>query len=260
MDKWTSGEDYDQWMGRWSRLVAEEFLSWLGLSANLQYLDVCCGSAVLTEAIVKRAAPAHVCGIDLSSEQIAFARAHRGNSRVKFEIGNALDLPFEADTFDVAVCGLGLNYVSDAERGLREMRRVVVPDGIIAAYVWDYAEGARFLRAFWDAAAAVDDEAEKYDQARRFPLCQPDALQELFERVGLREIRTAGLSVTTRFASFADYWQPLLTAQGSAPGYLAAQSEATRVAICERLRSSLPVDAHGAIDLPARSWTIRGRH
>jgi len=32
MDKWTSGAAYDQWMGRWSRLVADEFLNWLNFA------------------------------------------------------------------------------------------------------------------------------------------------------------------------------------------------------------------------------------
>jgi ubiquinone/menaquinone biosynthesis C-methylase UbiE len=259
IDKWTSGADYDQWMGRWSQLVAEEFLSWLGLTPRLRYLDVCCGSGVLTEAIVERLAPARVVGIDASAKQIRFARAHRGGPGINFEIGDALHLPFAADSFDIAVCGLGLNYVPEAEGALREMRRVTVPKGIIAGYVWDFAEGTRFLREFWDAAAAVDGEALRHDQARRFPWCNPVALRELFARAGLKEVEVTALVITTRFTSFDDYWQPLQTGQGSAPNYLASRSEGTRDAIRERLRQSLPTDAQGGIALPARAWGVRGR-
>ena len=77
MDKWTSGAAYDQWMGRWSRLLADEFLKWLNLPSNLRWLDVCCGSGMLTETIVERFAPARVAAIDASPQQIEFARAHR---------------------------------------------------------------------------------------------------------------------------------------------------------------------------------------
>jgi len=259
IDKWTSGRDYDQWMGRWSRLVADEFLTWLGLASHLRWLDVCCGSGVLTEAIVERFAPAWVAGIDASADQIRFARTHRARPEVNFEIGDALNLPFAADTFNIAVCGLGLNYVPEPESAVREMRRVTVPKGIIAAYVWDFAEGVRFLREFWDAAAAVDGEALTHDQARRFPWCNPNALQELFERAGTKEVEVVALSITTRFTNFDDYWQPLLTGQGSAPNYLATRSEPTRRAIRERLRKSLRTDAEGAIELPARAWAVRGR-
>jgi ubiquinone/menaquinone biosynthesis C-methylase UbiE len=53
-DRWTSGAHYDRWMGRWSRLLAQEFVSWLAAPADLRWIDVCCGSGVVTEAIVPR--------------------------------------------------------------------------------------------------------------------------------------------------------------------------------------------------------------
>ncbi len=180
MDKWTSGAAYDQWMGHWSRLLTDEFLNWLSLPPNLRWLDVCCGSGVFTEAIIERFAPAGIAGIDASLQQIEFAREHRAQPGVNFEIADAMALPFAETTFDLAVCGLGLNFIPEPERALEEMRRVTVPEGVIAVYVWDYAEGARFLRQFWDAAVAVDREALAYDQARRFPLCNPRSTPEAF--------------------------------------------------------------------------------
>jgi SAM-dependent methyltransferase len=259
MDKWTSGADYDQWMGRWSRLLAHEFLNWLNLPPNLRWLDVCCGSGVLTETIVDHFAPARVAGLDASSQQIQFAREHRARPAVSFETGDAMALPFADASFDVAVCGLGLNFVPDPERALQEMRRVTVQEAVIAAYVWDYAAGARFLREFWDAATAVDHEASAYDQARRFPLCKPAALSKLFNDAHLGPVQVRALDITTRFASFEDYWQPLLTGQGSAPTYLATRDEPTRSAIRERLQDSLITNSEGAIELPARAWAIRAQ-
>jgi SAM-dependent methyltransferase len=259
MDKWTSGSAYDQWMGRWSRLLADEFLNWLGLPQNFRWLDVCCGSGVLTKAIVERCAPARVAGIDASLQQIEFAREHRAHPAVNFESGDAMALPFAEASFDVAVCGLGLNFVPEPERALQEMRRVTISGGLVAVYVWDYAEGARFLRQFWDAATVVDREASAYDQARRFPLCNPEALGKLFEGARMKQVSVRTLNVITRFTSFDDYWQPFLTGQGSAPSYLATRDESTRSAIQERLRSSLTTDSEGAIELPARAWAICGR-
>jgi SAM-dependent methyltransferase len=259
MDKWTSGAAYDRWMGRWSRLLADEFLDWLSLPAHLRWLDVCCGSGVLTEAIVNCCAPAQVAGVDASPQQVEFARAHRAQPAVSFETGDAMALPFAEASFDVAVCGLGLNFVPSPERALREMRRVTVPEAVIAVYVWDYAEGARFLREFWDAAAAVDPEALAYDQAERFPLCNPDAVWNLFEHAGVEQVTVRALEVITRFTSFDDYWQPILTGQGSAPNYLATRTELTQSRIRERLRDLLTTESDGAIELPACAWAVRGR-
>jgi SAM-dependent methyltransferase len=258
MDKWTSGADYDQWMGRWSRLLAGEFVKWLRLPANLRWLDLCCGTGVLTEAIVEHSAPSQVTGIDASAQQIAFASTHRSGTNVVFQTSDAMSLPFGQSAFDVVVCGLGLNYLPEPLRALAEMRRVVAPSGVIAIYVWDYSEGARFLREFWEAAAAIDPNALRYDQARRFPQCTPPALQKIFHDAHLDRVLVAPLDITTRFENFDDYWQPLLTGQGSAPSYLETLDPNTRSDIRARLRQSL-FSADGPIELPARAWAVRGQ-
>ena len=259
IDRWTSGAHYDQWMGRWSRLLAQEFLKWLDVSAGLRWMDVCCGSGMVTEAIVERSAPASVVGVDASPDQISFARQHRAYPNVVFELGDATALAFPDSSFDVAVCGLGLNYTPNPSRVLEEFHRVTRPRGIIAVYVWDYAQGARFLREFWDAAIAIDGEAAGFDQAQRFPMCTQEGLRSLFEEAELEDLALHALDVVTRFTDFDDYWEPLLTAQGSAPNYLAARDQPVQTAIRERLRTKLPTTAQGTIELPARAWAVRGR-
>ena len=259
MDRWTSGSHYDQWMGRWSRLLAHEFLKWLHVPAGLRWLDVCCGSGVITEAVIECNAPAGMVGVDVSPQQISFARQRLARPDVTFEIASAMALPFADASFDVALCGLGLNYIPDAVLGLQEFCRVVRPDGMVAGYVWDYAHGARFLREFWDAAIAIESAAADSDQAHRFPFCTPAGLRSLFEQANLKDLSVHALDVMTRFASFDDYWNPLLTGQGSAPNYLALRDKKTQEAIRDRLRAALPVNPQGAIELPARAWAIRAR-
>jgi SAM-dependent methyltransferase len=259
MDQWTSGSHYEQWMGRWSRLLAHEFLQWLNLPAGLRWLDVCCGSGVITESIVERNAPASIVGIDASPEQINFARQHRAHPNVTFQTGDAMSLPLPDATFEAVVCGLGLNYVPNPVEALKEFCRVGAPAGTIAIYVWDYAQGARFLREFWDAAIAVDHEAASFDQAHRFPICTPEGLQSLFEEAELKHATLHALEIVTHFPSFDDYWEPLLTGQGSAPNYLATRDKKIQEKIREHLRATLPANAQGAIELPARAWSIRGR-
>ncbi|MGA8216095.1 MAG: class I SAM-dependent methyltransferase [Candidatus Sulfotelmatobacter sp.] len=257
MDRWTSGSHYDQWMGRWSRLLAHEFLKWLDLPAGLRWLDVCCGSGVITEAIVERNAPASIVGIDASPEQINFARQHRAHPNVTFQTADAMAPPFPDATFDVVVCGLGLNYIPNPLQGLEEFCRVTRPEGTVALYIWDYVRGARFLREFWDAATAIDPEAAAFDQALRFPICTEGGLRNIFEQAGLKQLSLTALDIVTSFASFDDYWEPLLTGQGSAPNYLATRDEKTQAAIREHLRATLPANPQGAIELPARAWAIR---
>lgn len=257
-DRWTSGADYDRWMGRWSRLLAHEFLNWLQLPSGLRWIDVCCGSGMLTEAIVERNAPARVVGIDASPHQVDFARQHRACENVTFDLGNAVSLTFSDATFDLAVSGLGLNFIPDPAKGLEEFARVTRHGGTVAIYVWDYERGALFLREFWDAASAVDPEAAASDQARRFPMCTEAGLRNLFKQAGLKRVTSRALDIVTHFTDFNDYWEPLLTGQGSAPNYLATRDSQMQSRIRERLRTVLPANREGAIELSARAWAIRG--
>ena len=72
-EAWASGAAYEPFIGRWSRLVAGEFLSWLDLPANSHWLDVGCGTGALSQAILNSTSPGTVKGIDRSPEFVAFA-------------------------------------------------------------------------------------------------------------------------------------------------------------------------------------------
>lgn len=117
---------------------------------------------------------------------------------------------------------------------------------------------ARFVDRFWTTAAAVDHRARELDEARRFPLCRPEALERLFRGAGLRRVRVEPVWLRTVLAGFEDYWQPLLTGDGPAPAYLATLDEDHRDALCRRLKQALPGGTHGRISLLARSWAVRG--
>ena len=259
LEQWTSGGDYDRWMGRWSRLLAHEFLHWLNLPPGLRWIDVCCGSGILSEVIAEFNSPASVAGVDISREQIDFARRHRVRNNITFETADAMALHFAPASFDVAVCGLGLNYLPDPRKGLEQFTTIIKPGGTVAIYVWDYERGARFLREFWNAAVAVDPDATAFDQARRFPLCTPDGLRTLFAQTNLTDFAIDALNIVTGFSNFDDYWEPLLSGQGSAPNYLARCDSHTIGSIRERLSATLPVNASGTIELPARAWAVRAR-
>jgi hypothetical protein len=138
------------------------------------------------------------------------------------------------------------------------MARVARSGAVVATYLWDYADGMQLLRAFWDAAVALDPEAAALDEGRRFPLCRPEALTTLWQRAPLRDVECRPLDVATRFASFDDLWTPFLGGQGPAPSYVASLDERRRARLRERLRERLPAAPDGAIPLTARAWAVRG--
>src|SRR5690349_4168980 len=103
---WASGDSYEPYVGRWSRLVAREFIRWLALPENGHWLDVGCGTGALSQTILEFANPKKVKGIDRSEGYVEFLLDHVKEPRMEFEVGNAQTLPFGRETFDAAVSGL----------------------------------------------------------------------------------------------------------------------------------------------------------
>lgn len=256
---WGSGEAYEPYVGRWSRLVAREFLHWLALPPFAHWLDVGCGTGALSQTILSHATPAVVHGIDPSEGYLTVARRQVRDVRARFEVGDARQLAADSATYDAVVSGLVLNFIPDAAAGLTEMVRVIKPGGMVAAYVWDYAGKMELMRYFWDAAVTLKPEDRELDEGRRFPLCQPEPLRNVFAEAGLHGVEVRAIDVSTHFRNFDDYWSPFLGGQFPAPDYAVSLSEKGRVALRERLRATLPVEADGAIRLMARAWTVRGR-
>lgn len=257
-DNWASGDLYEPYVGRWSRLVAKEFLNWLDASTGRHWLDVGCGTGALSQTILNICDPQTVKGIDRSEGFVAYARSKVNDPRATFEVGDAQALPVESDTYDSAVSGLVLNFVPGPEKTISEMARAVKEGGVVAVYVWDYADKMQLMRYFWDAAIALDPAVADLDESPRFPICNPEALLELFQKSGLKQVETRAVDVETHFKDFDDYWNPFLGGQGPAPTYAMSLPEEKRAQLRERIRANLPFAPDGSIPLIARAWAAKG--
>jgi SAM-dependent methyltransferase len=256
---WSAGEAYEPYVGRWSRLVAAEFVGRLGVAPGARWLDVGCGTGALSGVVLDRCDPASVVGVDPSEAFLTYARRRVTDPRAEFRQGDAQALPIGDHELDTVVSGLVLNFVPDQQRAAAEMRRVARPGARVAAYVWDYAGGMQMMRRFWDAAAALDPEgAGDKDEALRFALCRPEPLRALFEGAGLRGVEVTGIEVPTMFRDFDDYWTPFLAGGAPAPAYCMSLSPERREALRDRLRGTLATEHDGSIPLTARAWVVRG--
>jgi SAM-dependent methyltransferase len=256
---WAGADAYERYVGRWSRAVAVEFLRWLGLPRGLDWLDVGCGTGALTGSILSACDPGSVRGYDLSPPYVAAARERIRDARVELGVADARCLPEPDGTFHACVSGLAINFVPEPAEAVAEMRRVAVPGGTVAVYLWDYAEGMQLMRVFWDAAVELDPDAVALDEGRRFGLCRPEPLRALLESAGLEGVEVRAIVVPTPFADFDDYWTPFLGGQGPAPGYVASLDVARRAALRASVERRLPRQADGGIALTARAWAARGR-
>src|ERR1700712_3790026 len=97
----TDGKAYERFMGRWSKLVGQQFLTWLDVPEGLRWLDSGCGNGAFTDELITHAAPASVIGVDAADGQPGFARTRPGSATAPFQLGDAQSLSFSDDSFDL---------------------------------------------------------------------------------------------------------------------------------------------------------------
>lgn len=147
------------------------------LVSGATVLDVGCGPGTITVDIAARVYPAHVVGMDASAEVIAKAiefAAERDVDNVEFVVGNAYELDYEDETFDIVHAHQVLQHVSNPVGMLRELRRVRTADGVVAARDVDY--GACF---WYPDSAGLDRWLEVLSAVQRSNEGEPDAGRRL---------------------------------------------------------------------------------
>ncbi len=200
-DKWDSGDPYDYFMGRWSKLMALEFLNWLDVPDFSSWLDIGCGTGALSEMISQHCKPSKLTCIDPSEQYLTQAK-ERLNGKGEIIFGSATDIPKDDSSVDVVVSGLALNFFPKFDSALFEMERISKPDGLIAAYVWDYSDRMDLLRYFWDAVILIDPNSSNLDEGIRFPICKIDSLTNAFQQASLQDIVATKLDITMHFKNF----------------------------------------------------------
>jgi SAM-dependent methyltransferase len=253
--RFDDGAGYERYMGTWSRLVGDTFLSWLAPHAGVRWIDIGCGNGAFTEQIVERCAPAEVQGVDPSEGQLAFARARPAARMAGFHQGDAAALPFPNDRFDAAVMALVIFFVPIPAKGVAEMVRVVRPGGIVATYAWDMLGGGFPLQPVQGEMRAMGltpPLPPSVDASRM------DALRTLWAGAGLDALETREITVQRTFADFNEFWTICLLGPSIRPMIAGMTSEDVD-RLKARVQARLPADAEGRITYAARANAIKGR-
>ena len=245
-----AAEAYDQFMGRYSRLLSPQLADLAGVRGDQRVIDVGCGPGALTAELVRRLGPDAVAAVDPSEPFVAAVRARYPGVNVR--ASSAEELPFDDGAFDVALAQLVVHFMADPVAGLAEMARVTRRDGVVAACVWDHAGSQGPLSLFWDAARELDPDVEDESQLAGV---REGHLAELFGAAGLREIEEATLFSSLEHATFEAWWEPFGGGVGPAGAYVARLDAERRTKLRERCRATLPT---APFTLTARAWAARG--
>jgi ubiquinone/menaquinone biosynthesis C-methylase UbiE len=247
---------YERFMGRWSRAVAPVFLGWLGAPRGGRWLDVGCGTGILAETILELSGPRSVHAVDPSPAQVRAAAQGPAGGRAAFEIADARKLPFPAASFDFVASALVINFIPDRPPALAEMRRVARPGGVVAGYVWDFAEELspsgplrRAMRRFGAEVPAIPGA-----EASR-----SEALRDLFQDAELEQIEARTIDVCLAYADFRDFWHAQTPGYAPTTKIIAAMRQSERTRLMHAVQSALPCGPNGSIEYCARANAIKAR-
>jgi SAM-dependent methyltransferase len=252
----TDGAAYERYMGRWSCAVGEIFLDWVAPSGNERWLDIGCGTGVFTELVLDTCAPATMVAVDPSEAQIEIARDKPLAQRAEFRVADAQTLPFSDDAFDVVVSSLVINFIPDPSRALAEMRRVARPGGVVAGYVWDFADERGPSALIRSGVSQIGFEPPRSVGAEHTRL---EALTALFMGAGLRDVATRAIDVTMSFADFDEFWQSQTPRYAPTGKMIGAMSAGDRDKLIEVLRERFRAGPDGSIACSASAHAVKAR-
>jgi SAM-dependent methyltransferase len=127
----------------------------LPLISGMAVLDVCCGMGASATPAAERVGPAgHVIAVDLAGNLLkkgSQRAAEKGLTNIEFRRGDLESLPFPDRTFDAVLCVFGIFFVTDVKGAVRELWRLVRPNGLLAITIWgrglfEPADGIRRIR------------------------------------------------------------------------------------------------------------------
>jgi len=233
------GDAYDNFMGRYSRLLAKLFADFAGVTAGMRVLDVGAGTGALTAELIAR--DASVAAADPSPEFAAVLRERFPS--IEVEEAPVESLPYGDGVFDLALAQLVVAFVSDGPAAIAEMTRVAHR---IAVCMWGLEEVDMF--------AAIDRAAETVGASRAAEPRRYRTAQEIHDLLAPHgAVETAELDVTAGYGGFEEFWQAMDHGVGPAGQWLASldpgQREHAHAEIYRELGSP-----QGSFELNARAF------
>jgi ubiquinone/menaquinone biosynthesis C-methylase UbiE len=187
---------------------ADDLADHARLCSAERVLDVACGTGVVARAAAARVGPSgRVDAFDVNPGMLAVARSlpSGDGAPIVWHEASALDVPFSNETFDVAMCQLGLQFFSDRLIALYEMRRVLVPDGRLVLSVFGPLSHNPAPRALSNALDRYVGPGTSEIKRGEHALGDIDELRTLVESAGWRDVSVITATKTVTFPSVADY-------------------------------------------------------
>lgn len=210
---------YDEYGCKAFESYAQPLLDAADLQPGQRVLDVACGPGIPSLMAAPLVATGGiVTGIDLAPGMVDIAKKkakERGLNNVTFQEGDAEELPFPDDSFDVVLCNHGLVHTTDRLKALHEMRRVLKKtSGTLALSVWSTPDRAivigivaKTIRELWPAAVVPG-------APMWFDFGVQGVLEKALSDAGFHDIRTMRHNVALEVGNTEEYWDMVVGISG----------------------------------------------
>jgi ubiquinone/menaquinone biosynthesis C-methylase UbiE len=179
----------------------QKLLQLANINAGKKIIDIACGTGLVSFPAAKLVGgDGYVLGTDISDKMVEMANdivKEKSLSNISFQRMDAEELTVENETYDIALCALGLMYVTDYAKAIGEMYRVLKPGGYAVAAVW----GQRNHCGWADLFEIVDRRVSSEVCPMFFNLGNADMLQRYFSSAGFKNIKEERINTTLFYAT-----------------------------------------------------------
>jgi len=233
----------------------DAFIDFMQSAPGTSALDVGCGTGAMSRRLADRVGPTgRVVGLDYDTGMIDVARTL--SAAIEWHVGDAQDMPFGDEEFDLVACHQGLQFFPDRAAGLNEMRRVLRPTGQLGLAVWRSSELCPGQYALGQALGKWV--APEMAVLPPFSLSDVDELRDLVSQAGLEDISVEPVTMVSLFSS-ANRFTEMVVAGASAKTRDALAQVATddRMAFMRDVENMLaPYVTEQGLELPMEAHFV----
>lgn len=238
----SSTASYDQFMGRYARPLAKEFVKTIPIERGDHVLDIGCGPGALTAELVAAVGADHVSVIDPSPPFLVYCASQYPG--ITAEIAQAEHIPFADSSFDAILSQLVIHFIRDHAQAGREIMRVLKPGGGVSVCTWNIPK-MEMIGLLPRAAEAAGIQAET---SRVEEFNEAGSVARFLESIGLQQVEESAITVASTYADFDELWGTYLLTIGPMGPWMSAQSSDVHKAIRNAMRNLLG-DPSGSITL-----------
>jgi ubiquinone/menaquinone biosynthesis C-methylase UbiE len=259
MSMWNSSETAECWQQDIERRrhdfaeATERMLESAGLKPGDRVLDIAAGTGDQSILAARLVGPSgSILATDISAEMLDIAARmvqQEGLTTITTRVMDAEQLILDDNTFDAAICRLGLMLVPHPQQALREIRRVLKPGGKLAALVWSVPEhNPLFARTL--AIVAKFAPGAPMDGLPPFALSQPTVFEQQLTEAGFHEVFTRAIPFASHYASLDAFLQS--TASRLTAGVMGQLSQHDQQQLVQEVRQALsPFEGSEGLVAPA---------